>query len=236
MSPVICISGIDTDIGKSVATGMMARFLLSRGQSVITQKIVQTGCRGIAEDILTHRKLMGVELFPEDVSGLTCPFVFTKPCSPHLAAELEGKQIDPGKILADSGILAERYDYVLLEGVGGLMVPLTRNLTFLDYIEEQKYPLILVSGPRLGSVNHTLSALELLQKRGVAVRGIVYNCYGASDPDILRDSRMVFAEYLSRYGFPSRVIDLMEEEKYYKSDKLFDCSKFFEEYTEQDEK
>ncbi len=230
MSPVLCISGIDTDIGKTVATGLMARFLQSCGHSVITQKIVQTGCRGVAEDILTHRRIMGVELLSEDVQGHTCSYVFAKPCSPHLAAELEGKQINPQKILADSKILADRYDYVLLEGVGGLMVPLTRDLTFLDYLEEQKYPLILISGPKLGSVNHTLSALELLKNRGVAVRGIVYNCYAASDSDIRRDSRMLFADYLGRYGFPAHVIDMEEKEKYQHSDTPFACSRFFEEY------
>lgn len=97
MGTVTCVSGIDTDIGKSVATGLMARSLSLLGYSVITQKLVQTGCRGVAEDILRHRQLMGVDLLPEDQSGLTCPYVFSKPCSPHLAAELEGTVIDPEK-------------------------------------------------------------------------------------------------------------------------------------------
>ncbi|HID01809.1 MAG TPA: dethiobiotin synthase, partial [Desulfobacterales bacterium] len=73
MCPVTCISGIDTNIGKTIATGLMARTLLEQGYSVITQKVVQTGCKGIAEDILQHRKLMRVELFPEDKDGMTCP-------------------------------------------------------------------------------------------------------------------------------------------------------------------
>ncbi|MBU0959939.1 MAG: dethiobiotin synthase, partial [Proteobacteria bacterium] len=98
MGVVTCISGIDTDIGKSVATGLMARSLSSSGYSVITQKLVQTGCHGVAEDIQRHRQLMGIDLLPEDLNGLTCPYVFSKPCSPHLAAELEGTAVDPERI------------------------------------------------------------------------------------------------------------------------------------------
>ncbi|MCK5071639.1 MAG: dethiobiotin synthase, partial [Desulfocapsa sp.] len=95
MCPVICISGIDTDIGKTIATGLLAKALLSQGYSVITQKVAQTGCTGISEDILKHRELMDTGLYPEDTNGLTCPYVFSKPCSPHLAAELSQTQIDP---------------------------------------------------------------------------------------------------------------------------------------------
>lgn len=88
MGSVICISGIDTDIGKTVATGLMAKALLLRGYSVITQKVAQTGCTGISEDIQEHRKLMGVELLSEDQDGLTCPYVFSKACSPVLSRKI----------------------------------------------------------------------------------------------------------------------------------------------------
>ncbi len=227
MSPVTCISGIDTDIGKSIATGMMARFLLSLGKSVITQKLVQTGCQGMSEDILCHRQLMGIELLPEDLNGMTCPYVFKKPCSPHLAAELEGTCIDPEYIRRTTETLDTRYDHVLLEGAGGLLVPLTSEITFLDYLEKQGYPLILVSSPRLGSINHTLSALELARGRGIAVRGIVYNCYGAGDAEIRRDSREVFARFLRTYGFSGHVIDLEPVESYLKEHGQFYCQELF---------
>ncbi len=216
MGRVTCIAGIDTDIGKTIATGLMARCLQQSGASVITQKIAQTGCDGIAEDILTHRKLMGIELLPEDKSGLTCPYVFAKPCSPHLAAELEHTHIDTQKITAATEMLTSSFDHVLLEGVGGLMVPLTRDCTFLDYIQQQGYPLILVSSSRLGSINHTLSALELAHNRGLLVKGIVYNLHNCIDTVIREDSYQVFCKALQKYGFPAkiqrleRVVDINE--------------------------
>ena len=209
---ISCITGIDTDIGKTVVTGLLARALSQQGESVITQKLVQTGCSGIAEDILRHREIMGIELLPEDNNGLTCPYVFQKPCSPHLAAELEQCVIDVEQITKASRTLAEHYDHVLVEGAGGLLVPLSRKMSFLDYLEKMHYPLILVSSPRLGSINHTLSALELAQKRGLQVTGIVYNCYVSEDAEIEADSRRVFAEALVHYGYPPTIIDIEKRE------------------------
>ena len=208
MGLITCVSGIDTDIGKSIVTGLLAKSLLEAGLSVITQKIAQTGGRGIAEDIRIHRQIMGIELQSEDKNGLTCPYVFEKACSPHLAAELAGQSIDLSRVSSATENLRAEYDHVVLEGVGGLLVPLSRAYTFLDYLEEQGYPLILVSSPRLGSINHTLSALELARNRGVAVKGIVYNCYTESDRVITEDSRKVFLAALLYYGFPEKIVEL----------------------------
>lgn len=228
MSAVTCISGIDTNIGKTMATGLMARALLVEGFSVITQKVVQTGCSGIAEDILQHRKLMHVELFPEDENGLTCPYVFRKPCSPHLAAKLEQTRIDTAKITTATESLAARYDHVLLEGAGGLMVPFCSEMTFLDYLQKQNYPIILVSSPRLGSINHTLSALELIKNREIELRGIVYNKHDASDETIFNDSRKVFLNALLQYGFSPIVVDMASLERYEEMDTNIDCFQLFE--------
>ena len=221
---VIAVTGIDTDIGKTVATGLLGRYLLEQGKRVITQKLVQTGCTGIAEDILTHRRLMGQELQPEDHQGLTCPYVFAKPCSPHLAASLAGQKIDPEVIRQATRTLAARYDLVLLEGAGGLLVPLTEDLTFLDYLEQEGYPLIVVSTPRLGSINHTLSVLELARNRGLTVLGIIYNRYQESDPVIAGDSARIFSRYLRRYGHHDCVVDLFAAEEYGPQQRSLDFS------------
>lgn len=205
---VTCVSGIDTDIGKTVVTGLLAKAISQRGQSVITQKVVQTGCQGMAEDIVRHREIMGVELLPEDIAGLSCPYVFQKPCSPHLAAELEKSTIDLTRISDATKQLAAQYQHVLVEGAGGLLVPLTRTATFLDYLERAAYPLILVTSPRLGSINHTLLALEVASKRGVHVSGLVYNCYESDDVFIEDDSRAVFADALTAYGYPAVIVEL----------------------------
>lgn len=206
----IFITGIDTDIGKTIAVGLMAGFLARNGRRVITQKMVQTGCEDMAEDILTHRKLMGCGLLDEDKSGLTCPYLFRHPASPHLAAEMETRKIEPEKILAATQKLAERYETVLIEGAGGLFVPLNSRMLIIDYIKNNSLPVILVSSSRLGSINHTLLSMEAISTRGIPLMGIVYNRYGEADPAIGEDSLEQIKYFMGRAGSPDRIVQLGE--------------------------
>lgn len=92
------ISGIDTDAGKSYCTAYYACQLIGSGKRVITQKFIQTGNIGYSEDIDLHRRLMGIGMTEEDREGLTMPEIFSYPCSPHLAARIDNRPIDFGKI------------------------------------------------------------------------------------------------------------------------------------------
>ena len=206
--PTISICGIDTGIGKSMATGLMARYLLEQGKRVITQKPVQTGCAGRPEDILRHRRLMESGWLEEDELKLTCPYCFSFPGSPHLAARLAGRSIDPESITAATHRLEEKFDWILLEGAGGLLVPLAEELTLLDYLADRNYPLILVTSSRLGSINHTLMSLEIIKSRGLKLAGLIYNTYQGGLSEIVRDSRQVFSRALSRHGFADIIVDL----------------------------
>ena len=206
--PTWVITGIDTDIGKTVATGLLARYLKQTGVSVITQKIVQTGCAGMSDDIRLHRQLMGIDLTPEDHNGLTCPYLFPFPASPHLAARQTGINIEPDIIRDATQRLEGRYDVVLLEGVGGLYVPLTESFTLLDYIAGQRYPLIVVSSSRLGSINHTLLTLEAARNREIGVLGLIYNLDPDTPQAIADDSQQIFRTFLKRFGFPDVIVPL----------------------------
>lgn len=183
---VYFVSGIDTNIGKSYATGYLAREWNKNGIRTITQKFIQTGNTELSEDIELHRKLMGTGLLPEDKEGLTMPEIFTYPCSPHLVAEIDKRTIDFNKIERATEALSEKYDAVLLEGAGGLMVPLTRDLLTIDYIAQKNYPLIFVTSGRLGSINHTLLSLEAIRKRGIRLHTLMYNLYPVSDDELIR--------------------------------------------------
>jgi dethiobiotin synthetase len=206
---VLAVSGIDTGIGKTVATGQLARRFAGAGVRTITQKIAQTGCEGISEDIVKHRELMGIPLQEVDLDGTTCPYLFRCPASPHLAAAMEGREIDFMAIRRSTFKLQLRYDLVLLEGVGGLLVPLTPELLFADYVRDAGYGLVLVSSPRLGSINHTLLSLEACAARRIPVRGIIYNRFFEADETIAADTRTVIAAALKRLGYDAApVIDL----------------------------
>jgi dethiobiotin synthetase len=205
---IFAITGIDTDIGKTVVTGLLAKGLLKQGKKVITAKAVQTGCTGISADIVYHRKITGQPILDEDQDGTTCPYVYDIPCSPHLAANIAKDTIEPDKIVERIEKLRDRYDIVLLEGAGGLFVPLTIDLLMIELFRQQNWPIILVSSARLGSLNHTLANLEALKSRSMILRGIVYNHYGQDDMRILQDSRSVIEEYCKRYGYSCPVVDM----------------------------
>ena len=197
------VSGIDTDIGKTYATGYLAKLWSAQGQRVITQKLIQTGNVDVSEDIVKHREIMGSGWFQEDHDKLTMPEIFTYPASPHLATRLDGRELDFAKIGAATKELAQRFDVVLLEGAGGLMVPLTTDVLTIDYIVQHQFPVILVTSGRLGSINHTLLSLEALKQRGLKLHSLVYNLKDESkDPVISKDTANYLKAYLAKY-FPS---------------------------------
>lgn len=203
---VIFISGIDTGVGKTAATGALAKALAAAGKKVITQKMVQTGCEQVSEDIEEHRRIQGIPFTEEDRAGLTCPYIFTYPCSPHMAAARDGGKIDTAVITRATERLCERYEYVLLEGAGGLMVPNDFDSLTIDYIRDCHYPLVLVTSGKLGSLNHTLLSLYAARQMGIHVQAIVYNRYPSIDPLIEENS----LEYL-RVKFSELPIILLED-------------------------
>ena len=205
---VYFISGIDTDAGKSIVTGVIARTLLQKGVHVITQKFIQTGCVGISEDILKHREIMGIPPQEVDKDGTTCPYVMTYPASPHLAAEIDRVEIDVERIHRSTEKLDAAYDVVLLEGAGGLYVPVSRQYLTIDYIQEYKHPLILVSSSKLGSINHTLMSLELCRLRGIEVAYVVYNDFPNDSEWIKNDSITIIRQYLDEYFPDCRLLEL----------------------------
>lgn len=199
---VFFVSGTDTGVGKSYATGYLAKVWNASGKRTITQKLVQTGNTDVSEDIEVHRKIMGCGMLQEDRQKLTMPEIFTYPCSPHLAAEIDGREIDFSKIEAAVGDLSAKYDAVLLEGAGGLMVPLTRSLLTLDYAAGQDWPLILVTSGKLGSINHTLLSLEAARSHGLDVFMVMFNKYPQEEDKTISEDTEKFLRDIVARDFP----------------------------------
>ena len=133
MDNVIFVSGIDTDAGKTYATAWLAKRYMEQGFSVATMKFIQTGNNGFSEDILAHRRIMGISPLPEDRDLTTSPVIFTYPASAQLAARIDGRDIDVASIDRSVETLSGRYDIVLVEGAGGLMVPIADDFFTVDY-------------------------------------------------------------------------------------------------------
>ena len=197
----IFITGIDTDAGKSYATGWIARGMIDAGINVVTQKFVQTGNTDFSEDIDIPRKLMGTGMLPEDRLHTAAPERFTYPASPDLAARIDGRELDLNAISDATDALEEKYGNVLIEGAGGLMVPLKGEYLTIDYMCEHNLPAILVTNGRLGSINHTLLALSALRNAGIRLFAVIYNSHFDKDKIICEDTRNYIRQWLDRH-FP----------------------------------
>ena len=192
------ITGIGTDVGKTYVTGYMAKKMDEAGINVITQKFVQTGNVGSSEDIEKHRQLMGIPLVADDKMGVTAPVIFSYPCSPDLAARIDNRPLDLSIIDESSEVLESRYGHVLIEGAGGVMVPLDGEYLTIDYIADRNLAVVVTYNGQLGSINHTLLTVKALLSRGVKIFALVYNSYFDKDKTICSDTVAYMDRWIER--------------------------------------
>lgn len=210
MDNVFFISGIDTGVGKTVATGLMSRFLQSRGVDHCTVKMVQTGCDGFSEDLDAHREIARLGRLPEDDEGLTAPQIFRFPASPALAARLEGRAVDLDAIGRAVAECARRRRVVLVEGAGGMLVPLAGSVLAADFAAGCGWPLVLVACGRLGAINHILLSLEAAAARKMRLAGVVMNHAPGADPRIVADAEDAVRAALARCGRDGAMVRIPE--------------------------
>lgn len=192
----IFITGIDTDAGKTVVTGLIAKYLLSKNKKVITFKLIETGNdTDLSNDIKMHRRIMGQELNSFDLNGDTCPQLFKLPASPHLSAKLENSFVDIDMINKKLDNLDHKFEIVLAEPAGGLMVPLKDRYTNFDFIYESFSPVIVVTTSKLGSINHTILTINYLIQNGIEILGIIYNRIYDESEFIMNDTYEVIKNF-----------------------------------------
>jgi dethiobiotin synthetase len=176
MGQGIFITGTDTEVGKTFVTACLARLFIHEGFDVGVMKPAETGCprrkgKLIPKDATYLKTVSG----SRDSLSLINPYRFSRPLAPLIAAKIDHKKIHLGKISLAYRRLRERHDLVLVEGAGGLLVPLTRRLTNLGLILKLKLPAIVVVGSKLGAINHTLLTLRHAKENGVRILGLVIN-------------------------------------------------------------
>ena len=172
----IFITGTDTGVGKTVVAAGLALALKAKGIDVGVMKPVETGCQLqngqlLAEDALFLQKISGVG---DDLSAIN-PYRLKDPLAPAIAAERDGVKIDLDVIRHVYLGLASRHEVVIVEGAGGLLVPLTERYFMADLARQLELPLLLVSRASLGTINHTLLSLHYARQRTLSVLGIVMN-------------------------------------------------------------
>lgn len=187
------ITGTDTGIGKTVIAGALIRALRSLGYKTVGMKPIETGCQRAVDsrqqtvDSKQHTARNSNILIPEDgtflqeMSGtgesldLITPIRFEKPLAPLPASEIEGRPIDREKMMRAFTHLAQKYDTLIVEGIGGIMVPISKTYFVVDLASDLGLPVIVVTSPRLGTLNHTLLTVQVAIARGISVAGIIVN-------------------------------------------------------------
>lgn len=186
----VFVAGTDTGVGKTVVAGCLARYLSQKGLRVITQKWVETGSsQGLSQDVDFHLKMMGKDRDDiRDYQYAVAPYVFSLASSPHLASRLEHKSIRCKRIKKSFGALSSSFDFVVVEGAGGVLVPIDSKHLLIDIVKDLDLPVLLVAENRLGGINQALLALEALSSRKIKVLGIVFNNLKSCDAKILEDN------------------------------------------------
>lgn len=170
------ITGTDTGIGKTYVACQLIRHYVAQGYRVVGMKPVAAGCdlvngQWVNEDVALLTQASNV---PAPMH-LVNPYCFKDPIAPHIAAEKEGIEIQLDVIQRAYDALSALADIVVVEGAGGLLVPLNAQYTIADLIEHLKIPVLFVVGMRLGCINHALLTMEVMQARGLTVSAWVAN-------------------------------------------------------------
>ncbi len=186
----IFIAGTDTGVGKTFVAGGLAVALKAKGINVGVFKPFESGTAVGHEDYKYLKKMAAVD-DPED---WICPYRFEEALAPAVAAQRAGIEIDWCRMTDCLESIATKHDFIIVEGAGGLLVPLAPGKTNTDLIRECGFPVLLVARLGLGTINHTLLSLECLQSRKISCLGVVLNqttketgIVEETNPQVLKD-------------------------------------------------
>ncbi|MCY6484702.1 dethiobiotin synthase [Clostridium aestuarii] len=179
MAEGIFIVGTDTDVGKTFVTAGITYVLRKNGFNACSFKCVQSG--GVYKE---DKLISGDVKLVKDITGIKeeydvmNPYCLKEEVSPHIAAEVEDTAIDKQKILEGYKKLKEKYDFVIAEGSGGVVVPIIRDKYYIyDLIKDLNLPVVIVTRAGVGTINHTVLTVEFLKSKNIKIKGIIVNGY-----------------------------------------------------------
>lgn len=187
--PSLFITGTDTGVGKTLVAGAIADWFRRRGAIVGVCKPVATGCVQRREGLVSEdAEFLAHCADTRHPLDLVCPQRYVEPLAPAVAAERAREPVDWAVIDRAIQTMCRGADVMIVEGVGGIMVPMDRQHTVLDVADWLKAPAVVVARPNLGTINHTLLTVSALRHRSVNVAGVVINRYPAEMPDLAEET------------------------------------------------
>ncbi|MEW6456985.1 MAG: dethiobiotin synthase [Acidobacteriota bacterium] len=172
----VFITGTDTNVGKTFVVCALGHALKKKFSNLFYFKPIETGCRKrggklIPSDTISVLNSLRLKMPISQAS----PIRFVTPAAPYISAKVEHKKISIRRILSCYKKIRKKSDFVIVEGAGGINVPITEDYFYIDLINDMKIPALLVVKEKLGMINHTLLTLEGLSSRGVEVVGVIFN-------------------------------------------------------------
>jgi dethiobiotin synthetase len=190
----VFVTGTGTEVGKTVVAAVIARSHATTGERVAVFKPAVSGLADGGEaDHALLRRAAGSSQSDDEIA----PYRYDPPVSPHLGAELAGERIDPERLLATARAASEGSDFVVCEGVGGLLVPLTLGYLVRDLARDLGLPVVVAASAGLGTINHTLLSVESARAVGLEVAAVVLTPWPA-DPGIVESSNREAIERLAQ--------------------------------------
>ena len=187
--PAILVTGTDTGIGKTLVAGAIGRWFRMRGFRVSVLKPCATGCvhrrEGLVSEDAEFLAHCADARFPLDV---ICPQRYAEPLAPAVAAERAGRPLDWEAINRSISIMSADSEVMIVEGVGGIRVPMDPRHTFIDVAAWLGAPAVVVARSTLGTINHTLLTLDCLRAARVPVAGVVINRYPSDNASVAEES------------------------------------------------
>jgi len=175
------ITGTDTGVGKTIISAALIKAAHMLGLKACGMKPIETGCKQTENREGNDSLIPSDGAFLREITGtdesidLITPVRFENPLAPLPASEIEDKPIDLDKIKTAYRELSSRYDVIIVEGIGGLLVPINREYFVIDLAKDFGFPIIVVSKPGLGTINHTMLTVNYAIKEGLDVAGIIIN-------------------------------------------------------------
>jgi len=182
------VTGTGTEVGKTVVACAIAAELAGRGERVSVFKPVITGLAEPQDGPPDHERLRASARSRQSLADIA-PYEFDPPVSPHLAAEHAGVTIEPHSLRAAAHAAGSAGDVLVAEGVGGLMVPLTRDYLVRDLAADLGLPLVVAAPPGLGTISHTMLTVECARAAGLKVQAVVLTPWPAKPTEMQRSNR-----------------------------------------------
>ena len=174
MNRGIFITGTDTGVGKTLVTAALALHLKKGGLTVGVMKPIETGVSAGREARSDAARLRSI-IESEETTGAICPYSFELPVAPLTAAQIDGRSINLGTISKIYRLLSGRYECMVVEGVGGVQVPITPSDNVLSLIKHLRLPVVVVGRSGLGGINHALLTIETLRRQNIRMIALVLN-------------------------------------------------------------